>query len=331
MSYILQPNVTGSPMNDESGKLNLQDWRLPANVDNILFRDTVTLPDRRQIKLSQSPNMPSPEVVALSDEDLTFVSNEGNFPEAWCLLYLRGLTEEVRAFAPMLSVNAFVEQHGKEIADRLEANIQGEQGQEWVEYYTEALYEYPIFKIALFNVSQDARDKIGQEYFKQYHDVKYLSQEQVSELTAEHKVQFLKSILKEHANDTGKRTIAMQLLSDVEELSTTEAASILGLAPNSIVAGELLTCRPFVATHDNAHNTVVTWIQHCIAEKIGTNQSVWYNTALGVELEHGLNMASQYVKIMPGQAIGGISTIARAPGESELIRSYKPGNKPIGL
>lgn len=331
MDYLFQQQQDGPPQLEASGILNLRDWTMPASHQAAYHRDTVTLPGGKRVQVSQTPNMPSDEILALDDEELIFVANQGAFPEAWSQLYMRGLTEEIRAIAPMLSMGAFFNEHKDAITEKVVANLKSEESAEWVEYYAASLQEYPIFKIVLFAIDADLQEQIGAEYLRQFNDIKYLTSTQVSKLTSEEKFNILLTTMKESQNDPGKRDIAIKLFSEEDVIDTADAAKILNLTNSSVTCGALMACPPFYNAHDNAYNTVATWIRHCQAEKIGTNQSVWYNQALDIELQHKFALAGQYVKNVQGQAIGGINTV-NGFGDSQLVRQYN-GNlgKPIGL
>lgn len=330
MNFLLQSPVNAPPQLEESGKINLRDWTMPTDWSTVMHRDTITLENGVRLKVSQSPNMPSDEVLALDDETLIWVANQGAFPEVWCLLFLRGLTEEVRAIAPMLSLSAFYERYKDEVVGPIKANLEGEQSAEWVEYYAASLKEYPIFKIALFAVEEKYREVIGLSYLEQFNDIKYLSQEQIDGLTAEQKSAILLTTMKEEQNDPGKRDIAIRLFTDEDTIPVGDAAAILKATNSSVTCGSLMACPPFYNDHDNAYNVVATWIRHCQNERIGTNQSVWYNQALGLELQHQFSLCSQFIKNMLGQPIGGVNTVSGF--DSHLVKGPKGGiGQPIGL
>lgn len=326
MDFINPMQTNAAPQLESSGKLNLQDWKMPTG-SAILDRDTVTLPNTKRIKVSQAPNMPSAEVEELSDEDLYFVANQGAFPEVWCLLFLRGLTEEVRAVAPMLSVSSFYEKYKGDIAAKLNANLKSEEADEWVDYYASSLHDYPIFKIALFALDQDQRDKIGMKYLESFNDIKYLSSDQISSLTTQQKIHVLTTVLKESQNDTGKRDIALSLFNKEDVLDAEEAAALLGLTNSSVSCGALMGCVSFYSDKTNAYNTVATWIRHCVNEQIGTNQSVWYKLANDIEVEHGFSLSKDYIKNVQGQAIGGVSSVGAFGADMAMV---KPQRNPIG-
>ena len=332
MSYLFQQHQNdGPPQLEASGILNLRDWTMPASHQASYHRDTVTLPGGKRVQVSQAPNMPADEVLALDDEELVFVANQGAFPEVWSELFMRRLTDEIRAIAPMLSMAAFYNENKDTISDIVATNLKSEDSAEWVEYYASSLQEYPIFKIVLFTIDTDLQEQIGAEYLRQFNDIKYLTPDQVSKLTTEEKTNILLTTMKESQNDPGKRDIAIGLFSQEDEIDTADAARILNLTNSSVTCGALMACPPFYNVHDNAYNTVATWIRHCINERIGTNQSVWYKQAQDIEVQHKFALAGQYVKNVQGQAIGGINTI-NGYGDSQLVRSSN-GNlgKPIGL
>lgn len=327
-----QTRNDGPPQLESSGILNLRDWTMPTDLSVIMHRDTITLHSGKRLQVSQSPNLPSAEVLALDDEELMWVANQGAFPEVWCLLFMRRLTDEIRAIAPMLSMSTFYEQNKEAITEILTANLESEESQEWVEYYASALRDYPIFKIALFTVEKKFQEQIGQEYLNQFNDIKYLTSDQITKLTTDEKFNILLTTMKESQNDPGKRDIAIGLFNESDVLETADAANILRLTNSSVTCGALMACPPFYNAHDNAYNTVATWIHHCINEKIGTNQSVWYKQAQDIEFQHKFALSAQYVKNVQGQAIGGVNTI-NGFGDSQLVKASTNGNlgKPIGL
>lgn len=329
MDFLLQQQ-DGPPQLDASGILNLRDWTMPSHEASF-HRDTVTLPSGKRVHVSQTPNMPSEEILALDDEELVFVANQGAFPEAWSQLFLRGLTEEIRAIAPMLSMGAFFNAYKDAIAEKVAFNLKSEQSSEWVEYYAASLQEYPIFKIVLFTIDEELQEQIGAEYLRQFNDIKYLTSTQISNLSPEEKFGILLTTMKESQNDPGKRDIAIKIFGEDDVIDTADAAKILNLTNSSVTCGALMACPPFYNAHDNAYNTVATWIRHCLNEKIGTNQSVWYKQAQDIEMQHKFALAGQYIKNVQGQAIGGVNTV-NGFGDSQLVRQYN-GNigKPIGL
>ncbi|MNC09215.1 hypothetical protein D3C75_568340 [compost metagenome] len=326
-----QTNMDGPPQLEASGILNLRDWHAPVNPTNIMHRDTVTLPKGKKVQVSQALNMPSDEVLALDDEELTWVANQGPFPEVWSQLFMRRLTDEIRAIAPMMTMSAFYEQNKAAIAAILTENLESEQSQEWVEYYASALRDYPIFKIGLYSVDVKYQEQIGQEYLRQFNDIKYLTPDQVSKLTTEEKYNILLTAMKESQNEPSKRDTAIALFNNDDVIDTTEAANILRLTNSSVTCGALMACPPFYNAHDNAYNTVAMWIHHCIQEKIGTNQSVWYKQAQEIELQHKFTLSGQYVKNVQGQPIGGLNTVGGF-GDSQLVKSANGGlGKPMYL
>ena len=325
MNFIDAQEFNGAPQLEQSGKLNLQDWHNPTINSAIHGLSMVKLASGKEIKVSESPNMPSAEILALSDEDLIDVANQGSFPQVWCLLFIRGLSEEVRAIAPMLSVHSFYEEHKELITSKIEGNLKSEESQEWVEYYASCLRDYPIFKTALFALEQNFRDVIGTCYFESYNDIKYLSSDQISSLTTEEKRNALTTVLKESQNDTGKRDIVLSLFTKEDILSADEVAALLGLTQSSTACGALMGCVAFYSDQTNAYNTVATWIRHCVQEKIGTNQSVWYKLATDIETEHGFAISKDYIKNTQGQAIGGVSHAGAFGSDMPLVK-HSRGN-----
>lgn len=309
MDFILQQK-NSAPQLESTGKLNLSDWQKPTDLTTIMNRDIVKLPGGKQVRVSQSPNNPSDEILALDNDELTWVANQGAFPEVWCLLFLRGLTDEIRAIAPMLSVHSFYVAHKAEITSKVEENLNSDASSEWVEYYTTALREFPIFKTALFELPEKWRDIVALSYLDIYNDIKYLSVEQLQSLTTQQKIKILSTVLKESQNDPGKRDIALGLFGDDDTVTAIEAATLLGATTSSVVAGAFMACVPFYSDKTNAHNTVATWIRHCVNEQIGTNQSVWYKLANDIEFQHGFSLSGSYIKNIQGQAIGGVSHIS---------------------
>lgn len=331
MNFMQNQMPDGPPQLEASGVLNLQDWKMPTDLSAIMHRDTVTLPGGKRLQVSQAPNLPSSEVLALDNDELEWVANQGAFPEVWCLLFLRRLTDEIRAIAPMLSMSRFFEDHKEQIRLILTENLESEDTKEWVEYYASALRDFPIFKIALFTVDVKFQEQIGLEYLRQFNDIKYLTPDQISKLTTEEKFNILLTTMTEYQNEPSKRDTAIQLFTADDVIETVDAAKILRLTNSSVTCGALMLCPPFYNAHDNAHNTVATWISHCIQEKIGTNQSVWYNAAQSIELEHKFSLSGQYVKNVQGQPIGGLNTVGGF-GDSQLVKSAN-GNlgKPMYL
>lgn len=323
MNFIDAQNFNGAPQLEQSGKLNLQDWKSTQINSSIHGLSMVKLPNGKEIKVSESPNLPSAEILALDDEELSHVANQGSFPEVWCLLFLRGLTEEVRAIAPMLSVHAFYDKHKDEISEKIQANLKSEESQEWVEYYASCLRDYPIFKTALFALDQEWRDKIGFEFFETFNDIKYLSSDQISSLTTEQKRNALTTVLKESQNDTGKRDIVLNLFTKEDVLDANEVAVLLGLTQNSTTCGALMGCVAFYSDKTNAYNTVATWIRHCVNEQIGTNQSVWYKMATDIETEHGFAISKDYIKNVQGQAIGGVSHVGAFGADMPIVKQSR--------
>ena len=323
MNFIDPQNFNGAPQLEQSGKLNLQDWHSPTINSAIHGLSMVKLQSGKEIKVSESPNMPSAEIHALSDEELFHVANQGSFPEVWCLLFLRGLTEEVRAIAPMLSMHAFYEQHKDDITALVEGNLKSENSGEWVDYYASCLRDYPIFKTALFALDQEWRDKIGMQFFESFNDIKYLSSDQISTLTTEQKLIALTTVLKESQNDTGKRDTVLNLFTKEDVLDANQVATLLGLTQNSTTCGALMGCVAFYSDKTNAYNTVATWIRHCVNEQIGTNQSVWYKMATDIETEHGFALSKDYIKSVQGQAIGGVSHVGAYGSDMPLVKQSR--------
>lgn len=307
MDFLFQQDFNGTPQLENSGKLNLQDWHNPTINSAIHGLSMVKLANGKEIKVSESPNMPSAEIQALDDEELFHVANQGSFPEVWCLLFLRGLTEEVRAIAPMLSMHAFYEKHKGDISEKIEGNLKSEESAEWVDYYASCLRDYPIFKTALFDLEQKWREEIGMKYFESFNDIKYLSLDQISTLTTEQKVNALTTVLKESQNDTGKRDNVLKLFTPEDVLDANQVATLLGFTQSSTTCGAMMGCVAFYTDKTNAYNTVATWIRHCVNEQIGTNQSVWFKMAQDIETEHGFALSKDYIKTVQGQAIGGVS------------------------
>lgn len=323
MNFIDPQDFNGAPQLEQTGKLNLQDWKSTQINSAIHGLSMVKLSNGKEIKVSESPNLPSAEILALSDEELSYVANQGSFPEVWCLLFLRGLTEEVRAIAPMLSLHAFYDKHKDDISDKIQANLKSDDSQEWIEYYSSCLRDYPIFKTALFALDQEWRDKIGFEHFKSFNDIKYLSSDQISSLTTEQKLNALTTVLKENQNDTGKRDAVLNLFTKEDVLEPNTVATLLGLTQSSTTCGALMGCVAFYADKTNAYNTVATWIRHCVNEQIGTNQSVWFKLASEIELEHGFALSKDYMKSTQGQAIGGTSHVGAFGADMQIVKQSR--------
>jgi len=323
MNFIDAQDFSGTPQLEQSGKLNLQDWHNPTINSAIHGLSMVKLPSGKQIKVSEAPNLPSAEIEALSDEDLFYVANQGSFPEVWCLLFLRGLTEEVRAIAPMLSMHAFYEKHKDDITEKVQGNLKTEESVEWIEYYSSCLRDYPIFKTALFALEEEWRDKIGMAYFESFNDIKYLSSDQISSLTTEQKLNALTTVMKESQNDTGKRDIVLSLFTKEDVLDANQVATLLGLTQSSTACGALMGCVAFYSDKTNAYNTVATWIRHCVNEQIGTNQSVWYKLAVDIETEYGFAISKDYIKNVQGQAIGGTSLAGAFGADMPLVKQSR--------
>lgn len=323
MNFIDAQDFSGTPQLEQTGKLNLQDWHSPTINSAIHGLSMVKLTSGKEIKVSEAPNMPSAEILGLDDEELSYVANQGSFPEVWCLLFIRGLTEEVRAIAPMMSIGAFYDEYKKTISEKIEANLNSDQSEEWVDYYSSSLRDYPIFKTALFALEQQWRDAIGMKFFESFNDIKYLSSDQISSLTTEQKLNALTTVLKESQNDTGKRDIVLNLFTKEDVLDPNQVATLLGLTQNSTTCGALMGCVAFYSDKTNAYNTVATWIRHCVNEQIGTNQSVWYKLASDIEAEHGFGISKDYIKNVQGQPIGGVSHVSSFGSDMQLVKQSR--------
>lgn len=331
MDFILS-NENQPPILDSGGVLNLQDWRAAGSLQ-ASARYPVKLPGGQLLELSNQPELPDEATLALSDEDLSWVDQQGYFPVIRAQMFLRGLVNDVDAIAPMLSFGSFFTQFSPAIKKIVDANLKKkDQAVQWQEYYAGSLFDFPIFSTVVGLLSEKNRADIGQAYFDMFTDVKYLSAKQLNALTLDQKVEVLKTTLSKHAGNDGKLDVAIALFGPDDEIPDTEAGIMLGFCRASTDAGRLMVCNGFANSYNNAYNVVATWIHLCIKENIGTNQSVWFQAATDLEVRHKFALAGEYIRNLRGTPIG--LNQSAAPAMGGLAGGYRTSyanNQPIGL
>lgn len=331
MDFILQQNSSAEPVADQSGTINLRDWKAAGSLQATPHYP-IKLPSGTIVEVSIQPEPPSKEIIELSDEDLEWASTQGNFPTIDAVMYLRGLTSQVSYIAPLLSFGEFFKEHADALTAPIEKNISNKsKGTEWVEYYAAELHDFPIFSVLINNLSDKARSKVGAEYFRQFTDIKYLSPEQVQALTTEDKINVLKTAVAKYPGNDSKLSLAVGLFTEEDSIPAQDAALVLSYTRSSVDSGRLMACAAFYNDYTNAYNVVATWVRHCINERIGTNQSVWYKAALDLEVEHNFSLAGDYIKNLQGQPIGLNQTKSTLGGVSGGFKSMYSNNQPIGL
>lgn len=331
MSFILN-NQNAAPVADPSGKINLVDWK-----HNI----TTPLSEKRNVQVpSTGEYMIIPMYAdsitdaqaALSVDDLHAIAGQGYFPNIEALLFLRGETHEVDAIIPMLSRGTFFDKYADEVKQIVEMNLRKKTTQAaWVEYYTDVLHNFPIFK-TIFNLLGDKNKAlIGQQYFQEFHDVKYLNQTQIDKLSDDERIKYLTTIVSRYRGNDGKLDVALSLFASQETIEPEQFVAILGLFTDSATVGRLFNVPVLVKDKTNAHNLIAVWIRLCLQENMGVNQSVWYNRAVEVELQHGLAITAPYTRQVPNQPIGGLQTTSNLGQVSGAFQSSFSANKPIGM
>lgn len=327
----LAPNATQEPIIEPSGVLNLRDWNVAESL-RAGPRYPIKLESGKMLDVTEGPETASPALLELTDDELRFVSTLGNFPAVNALCFLRGISNLVDSVAPMLSIGSFFTEHSEEIKKIVERNIKSKSSsREWIEYYASSLFDYPIFNTIFNLLTEKNRAAIGLEYFEQFTDIKYLSATQLEKLTLEQKTKVLITVLTKFPGNDGKLDMAIALFTAADTIEHDAAVLILNATRGSTDAGRLMVCLGLVNDYTNAYNTVSTWISHCIKEHIGTNQSVWYKTALDLEVQHQFSLAGEYIKNLRGTPIGLNQTTSELGGISGAFKSNYSNNKPIGL
>lgn len=330
MDFVLN-NVNQAPVLEPSGAINLQDWRAAGSLQATPHYP-IKLPSGQILELSEQPEPPTKQLLAVNDEDLTWIAQQGNFPIVNALAFVRGLTADVGFVAPMLSFGSFFAEYSTAIKKIVETNVKNKaKGGEWVEYYASALADYPIFNTVFNLLIEKQRAAIGWSYFEQFTDIKFLTPTQLNALTLEQKVEVLKITLSKYPGNDGKLDVAIALFGADETIPVGDAATILGYTRGSTDAGRLMVCNGFINDYTNSHNVVATWIHHCIREKIGTNQSVWFKAATDLEVKHNFALAGEYIKNLQGQPIGLNYNASTLGGVSGGYRSTYTNNQPMGL
>lgn len=331
MDFILQNNTTNEPAVDSTGNINLRDWKAAGSLQAIP-RHPIKFPSGSVIEISTQPEPPTLQELEISDSDLEWATTQGNFPTLKAVMFLRGMTNEVSYIAPMLSFGEFFKEYADTLTTPIEKNISNKaKGSEWVEYYAAELHDFPIFSVLINNLSAKARDKICAEYFRQFTDIKYLSPEQVQALTTEDKINVLKTAVAKYPGNDSKLSLAVGLFTEEDSIPAQDAALVLSYTRSSVDSGRLMACAAFYNDYTNAYNVVATWVRHCINERIGTNQSVWYKAALDLEVKHNFSLAGDYIKNLQGQPIGLNQTKSTLGSVGGGFKSMYSNNQPIGL
>lgn len=331
MSFILN-NQNAAPVADPTGKINLVDWK-----HNI----TTPLSETRNIQVpSTGEYMIIPTYAdaitdsqaALSVEDLQAIAAQGHFPNIEALLFIRGQTHDVDTIIPMLSRGSFFDKYADEVKQIVEMNLRKKATQaEWVEYYTDVLRNFPIFKTIVDLLGDKNKAMIGQRYFEEYHDVKFLSQAQIQKLDIKERIKYLTTVVSRYRGNDGKLDVALALFTAEDAIDPADFVAILGLFTDSATIGRLFNVPTFVKDPSNAHNLLAIWIRLCLQENMGVNQSVWYNRATEIEIQHGLALTAPYTRQVPNQPIGGLQTTSNLGQVSGAYQSTFSSNRPIGM
>lgn len=333
MDFILQDqNPASSQMAiDVGGVMNLRDWNEVTALE-ATKTFPVRTPSGTNLTLTNDRIPPSPEILALSQEDLTWINDNQPTAQVRAAMFLLDYTTDLEYIAPILSSGKFFAEHGDTIVKLLEKRLKDRAlGKEWVEYIAWYLHEHPI-AISLVNLlSAKRQSDIAMAYFREYTDVRYLNEKQRESLTVEDKTAVLLDVMSNHSANEGRLDVAIKLFAEGDVIPTADAIAILKAAPTSVHAGRLLTCAGIRSDKTNTHNALAILIARCQAERIGVNESVWYRIATQLEQQYELDLLEPYVKhIVPTRGPVGLNSLnTRTSSEIGAVSSNL--GRPIGL